>query len=280
MRALGERQKQFAYRYLVDGPLRPAVSAAWRAALFVETRLSSILGGPPSSADHSDVTAIIKTFERPHRCAALIARIRRFHPKLQIIVVDDSREVGIYPGVEVVRLPFDSGVGAGRKAGLERVRTPFVLNLDDDFLFYRGTLLAEAVQILRRHDRIDLLGGQVVDLPLYITQDSRDAHLHFHSKKPKLALGTRIGPVEVVDKVTNFFVARTDAVRRVGWEPKLKRLDHADFFTRAKGRLVSGLWEPFRILHVRDPFDSAYLVHRQNLAPDYAVLDERYPGVE
>lgn len=276
MKALGERQKQLADRFLVNGSLRPATSAAWRAALFLETRISSIFGGPSSAADLSDVTAVIKTFERPQRCAALITSIRRFHPGLRIIVVDDSKEVGVYPGVEVVRLPFDSGVGAGRKVGLERVRTQFVLNLDDDFLFCRKTLLSEAVEILREFDRLDLIGGQVVDLPLYITQNSRDGGLCPNSKTPKLALGTRIGPVEVVDKVANFFFARTDAVRLVGWDPQLKRLDHADFFTRAKGRLVSGLWDRLQILHIRDPFDSAYLAHRHNLAHDHAVLVERY----
>jgi glycosyltransferase involved in cell wall biosynthesis len=279
VRALGARQKQFAYRYLVSGPLRPAAAVGWRAALFLETRIAFVLGGPPSTADLSDVTAVIKTFQRPRRCAGLIASIRKYHPKLRIIVVDDSEEPGNYPEAEVVRLPFDSGVGAGRKAGLEHVRTKFVLNLDDDFLFYRGTRLADAVQVLRHHDELDLLGGQVVDLPLVITHDFRNANLHPHSRKSKVAPGTRIGPVEVMDKVANFFVARTDAVRLIGWDPALKRLDHADFFTRAKGTLVSGLWERFRVLHLRDPFASLYLAHRQNLAWDYAVLSARYPEV-
>jgi len=280
MRAPGERQKQFAYRYLVQGPLRPAAKAAWYAALFLERRVSSIFGGPSSRDDHSELTAVIKTFERPSHCAALIASIRRFHPNLRIIVVDDSKEPGRYSDVEVVRLPFDSGVGAGRQAGLERVHTQFVLNLDDDFLFYRGTRLAEALQILREHDALDVLGGQVVDLPLFITHNFRDAQLHPHSQKPKIALGTRIGPVEVMDKVSNFFVARTNAIRLVGWDAELKRLDHADFFTRAKGRLVSGLWDRFRVLHVRDPFDSLYLAHRHNFTQDLAVLAGRYPGID
>lgn len=276
MKALRDGHKRFANRFLLSGPLRPAVRMAWSLAIFAETRFANIFGGGPSSAAHSGVTAVIKTFERPQRCAALIASIRRFHPALRIIVVDDSQKPANYPGVEVVRLPFDSGVGAGRKAGLERVKTPFVLNLDDDFLFYRQTLLTEAVEILREEEQLDLVGGQVVDLPLLITHDFRSARIHSHGQYPKVPLGTRIGPVEVMDKVSNFFLARTEAVRSVGWDADLKRLDHADFFTRAKGKLVSGYWEPFKVLHVRDPFNSAYLAYRHDYARDQAVLAERY----
>ena len=65
-------------------------------------------------------------------------------------------------------------------------------------------------------------------------------------------------------------------MRAVGWDAELKRLDHADFFTRAKGRIVSGMWEDFRILHLRDPFNTAYLAHRHDLARDHALLAERY----
>lgn len=186
MKALGARPKALAYRYAVNGPLRPLAAAAWHGALLVETRLFSILGGGAVRADPADVTAVIKTFERPRRCAALIASIRRLHPALRIIVADDSRVAGDFPGVDLVRLPFDSGVGAGRKAALDRVTTPFVVNLDDDFLFYRGTRLAEAVAILKAHDSLDIVGGQVVDLPLFITYDFANAALQPTPRSRKL----------------------------------------------------------------------------------------------
>ena len=57
-----------------------------------------------------------------------------------------------------------------------------------------------------------------------------------------------------------------------------KRLDHADFFTRAKGKIVSGLLDEFRVLHLRDPFDLGYRAFRDDLAADVAFLRSAYPG--
>jgi glycosyltransferase involved in cell wall biosynthesis len=274
MRPLGDRQKALARRLLGRGPLRPAARFAWHALLHVETRLAALRRPPPG--DIAGVTAIIKTFERPERCRALIASIRRAFPALPIIIADDSRVTGDYPGAGVVRLPFDSGVGAGRQAALDRVETDFVLNLDDDFLFHSGTDLPGALSLLKAHAQVDLVGGRVIDLPLRIAHDLRTATLNPTDREPKLPLGTKFGPLEIVDKTPNFFLARTAAVRAVGWDPALKRLDHADFFTRARGRIASALWDRWSVLHWRDPFDSAYLAFREDHDADLRLIAERY----
>ena len=274
MRPLGDRQKALARQLLGRGPLRPAARLAWHALLHVETRLAALRRPPPG--DVAGVTAIIKTFERPARCRALVASIRRAFPTLPTIIADDSRVTGDYPGAGVVRLPFDSGVGAGRQAALDRVETDFVLNLDDDFLFHAGTDLAGALALLNAHDRVDLIGGRVIDLPLRIVHDLRTETLNPTERAPRLPLGTKLGPLELVDKVPNFFLARTAAVRAVGWDPALKRLDHADFFTRARGRIATALWDKWSVLHWRDPFDTAYLAFRDDHAADRRLLGKRY----
>jgi hypothetical protein len=56
----------------------------------------------------------------------------------------------------------------------------------------------------------------------------------------------------------------------------LKRIDHADFFTRARGRLTSGMLDAFRILHLRDPFDAPYRAFRDDAAADLAYLRRTY----
>lgn len=280
MKPLSAKHKAWAERHVADGPLRHVAAPAWRALLAVERTLCALADGRPDSGQVGDVTAIIKTFERPRRCAALIAGIRRRYPDLRIIVADDSSEPGAWPGTTVVRLPYDVGVSAGRQAALDKVETEFVLNLDDDFLVCSATRVAGAAAILREHRQIDVLGGVVVDLPLFITHDFRGANLHPTTRRSRLAPGTLIGPAEVMDKVANFFIARASAVRAIGWDPKLRRLDHADFFTRAKGRLVSAQWSGWKILHQRDPFDRAYRRFRDDLAADRLALFNRYcrPG--
>lgn len=277
MKPLGDRTKTWAQAHLVRGPLRRIFSPAYRAVLQAQATAAGI-GARPDPLDTSTITAVIKTFERPRACGRLVASLKRLHPNLAIIVVDDGRDPRPIAGTTHISLPFDSGVGAGRQAGLDRVETPFVLNLDDDFLAWRGTNLAAALDALARYPQLDLVGGTVIDLPLLIIHDFRTATLFPTSAQPKLPLGTRLGPVEVLDKVPNFFLARTEAVRAVGWNPVLKRVDHADFFTRARGRIASGIIDTFRILHLRDPFDAAYRVFRDDAAANLAYLRTTYFG--
>jgi glycosyltransferase involved in cell wall biosynthesis len=276
VKPLSERQKHWANTHLLNGPLRPLAKSLFHAVLALEERWFAATGGPPRALEPAKVTAVIKTFERPRRGAALIASIRRHYPDLPIIVVDDSRRPGNYAGCRVIRLPFDSGLSAGRNAGLAAVETEYFLNLDDDFLFCSRTAVGEALSILEKHPEIDLLAGTVVDLPLFITHEFREASLFPTDSEPKIAPGTRIGPAIVLDKVPNFFLARTAAVQAVGWDPALKLIEHADFFTRARGKIVSAQWDGWRILHRRDPFDRDYLEFRENLASSRAHLARKY----
>lgn len=276
MKPLSDRRKAWARAHLVQGPLRLVAKPIFHAALALEERWFATIGGPAGHLPPGKVTAVIKTFQRPRRCAALIASIRRRYRDLPIIVVDDSRNPGDYPGCRHLRLPFDSGLSAGRNAGIAAVETEYVLNLDDDFLFYSKTRLGDALAILEQHREIDLLAGIVVDLPLLVTHDFREAGLFPTSAEARIAPGTRIGPAVVMDKVPNFFLARTAAVRSVGWDPALKMIEHADFFTRARGKIVSAQWDGWQILHRRDPFDRDYLAFRENLASSSAHLERKY----
>ena len=276
MKPLSEVQANLARKLLIEGPLRPLAKPCYRALLALEERWFKMMASEPRTLPAGKLTAVIKTFERPRRCMALIESVHRYFPGLPIIVVDDSREPGDYPGCRLIHLPFDSGLSAGRNAGLAEVQTEYFLTLDDDFLFDRQTDLTGALAILDQHPEIDLLAGEVVDLPLFIKHDTRGSRLFPTDKLPRIPEGTIVGPAEIMAKVPNFFVARTDAVRLIGWDPELKLLEHADFFTRAFGRIVSARWDGWRILHCRDPFDRTYREFRDNLASSQARLRQKY----
>ena len=264
-------------RALVKGPLRPLAARTFHALIAAELAVQRRLTGRRSDPfDLGEVTAIIKTFERPERCQALIDSIRVLHPDLRIVVVDDSREPRQFAAAETLVLPFDSGVSAGRNLALGAVATPYVLNLDDDLMFFRGTRLAAAMALLRGLPQVDIMGGVMLDLPHYGWNHSLGGPLHPTSARAKLPAGTRIGPLTVADKVSNFFLARTAAVRSIGWDPLVRRLDHADFFTRAKGRLVSAYNPALQVLHVKDPFAADYRRFRFDIAPDLAYLKDKF----
>ena len=63
-----------------------------------------------------DVTAIIKTFERPHALTRLLRSIQKFYPELRVIVGDGSFSPSPRRDVQYIRLPPDVGVSAGRNA--------------------------------------------------------------------------------------------------------------------------------------------------------------------
>ena len=225
-----------------------------------------------------EVTAVIKTFERPAKLRRLVASLRRHYPELRVIVVDDSAHPTSMPGVETVVLPYDSGVSAGRNAGLARVTTDYVLMLDDDFVFYRHTDVLKAFRKLSSHSEIDILAGKEIYLPLRQTPDHSRGKLYPTDSVPLVAQGTVIDGMTVMKKVPNFYVGRTAKVREVGWDDALKRVDHADFFTWAIGVLVCVQDESCRILHYPTYFDKRYMSVKKSVEQDRKRLMEKYGG--
>ncbi len=267
------------------GRLRPVARPVYGLLVTVELSAERLLdrihaahAAKRGAPLEGSLTAVIKTFERPRILRRLIASIRRSYPDLQLIVVDDSREPIAIEGVTLIHLPYDSGVSAGRNAGLAAVETPYVLILDDDFVFSRRTRLEPALATIEQFDRIDILGGDVIQLPFYRRWDPSRAAIHPTPVKATLPPGSRIGTLPVCDKVPNFYIARTEALRRVAWDPRIKRLDHADFFTRARGVLTTVFDRGLQCLHAQTPFDAAYMAKRNDYAADHRVIHDRYYG--
>lgn len=268
-------------RSLAASPLRSAARIAYDVAVAVQLLgdrvLDAMAPGPRQDALLDQLTAVVKTFERPRVLRRLVRSIRRFHPRLEVIVVDDSREPTRLPGVTTLTLPFNSGLSAGRAAGLAQVRTPYILVLDDDFVFYRGTRLSAALAVMEAEPRIDIMGGMVVNLPLRTAADYRDAALFPTPAQPVHPIGSSLAGLQVYDKIANFYIARTERLREVGFDPRLRLAEHVDFFTRARGVLTTVYNPGMRCLHAKTPFDAGYMAYRLDLAADAEVLKARYP---
>jgi glycosyltransferase involved in cell wall biosynthesis len=192
------------------------------------------------------VSVLIKTFQRPRTVNAAVASIRRFYPKLPIIIADDS-SVPIAFGnsdVTVHRLPFDSGVGKGRNFLLSQVRTPYLLMCDDDHLFTRTTRIERMLDLLDA-EGFDILSCLVFEgdswlrgprqswrrvLDFQMDLDLTEGTLRF--TEPTSGYGQQVVRCDLVHQ---FFLARTEAViASGGWDERLKTADHTDFFLRTK----------------------------------------------
>jgi glycosyltransferase involved in cell wall biosynthesis len=237
---------------------------------------------PPPDAESplvAELTALVKTFERPQVLRRLVGSIKRLYPGLRIVVVDDSRVPTTVEGVQTIEMPYDSGISAGRNEGLRHVATKYVLLLDDDVVLFRRTGLGPALALLERHREIDIMGGQLLELPSFGPRPP--AHLtgtvFATNATPRLPIGTAIGGLSVCTKVSNFFIARRDRLALVPWDPELKRMEHADFFTRALGVLVTVFNPELKCLHARTPFDADYMAKRLDVSASRAILADRYP---
>ena len=214
------------------------------------------------------VTLIIKTFERPQCINRLVYSVKMKYPNLRMIVADDSRESRPIAGVdEHIRMPYDSGVSAGRNLALSRVDTPFVVTLDDDFVFNEKTNLEKWLNILETTN-LDMVGGNVAGHPTY------NASLHIEDN----ALVFKPEPVGVEGDfllwniVLQFWMGRTDKIREIGgWDDDFKTVDHIIFFARSIGKLKIGQCSDVSIGHMPIQ-DREYYQHRNGRMQTYLRL--------
>lgn len=186
-----------------------------------------------------NVTAIIKTFERPAAVRRLVESIRRYYPDMRIIVGDDSKEPQEVPDAELLALPFDIGLSAGRNRLVDAVETEYTLLLDDDFVFEPGTRIELLIPPLNAG--LDLVSGRVSNQEYHGMLMIKDATLHYlFRQKRKLVAG-----YPVYDMTWNFFLARTERLKELRWDESLKVAEHTDFFLRG-----TQLPKPLLVTHV------------------------------
>lgn len=261
------------------GRRRPALRWVYERVVAVETRAADALHrrnaiGP---IDPGNLTLVVKTFERPAVLRRMLRSVRRVYSG-PILVADDSKAEFQTedPLVRVLRLPYDSGIGAGRNALLEAVETKFVLMADDDMHLLPNFDVRRPVNYLQRHPEVDLCGGRVIHLPLWRTADYSSTRLFAYPGAPRVREGTVIDGLPVTYKAPNFYVARTERVRAVGYDDRLKRQDHNDFFTSAYGELVCVIDRRMVCLHAHSFFDAHYQSFRMDTGADQTYLSAKW----
>ncbi|MCX7772824.1 MAG: glycosyltransferase family 2 protein [Clostridia bacterium] len=220
----------------------------------------------------TDVTIIIKTFEREKALIGLLQSIRLLGYTYPIIVADDSKEpykdniIGLFPDLDISYhvLPFDSGLSYGRNYLLEHTHTKYFVLCDDDFYFDKNTDIEKARAILIRED-VDILSGLLYNY-LKVRGDNEGflpklqkalglgtvqtyvGNINRQGKHVTATIRTRVREEFVKsDLVHNFFIGKTGEIRKIGgWDPTLKLSEHAEFFLRAKSCNLkvghSGVW--------------------------------------
>ncbi|KAI4556276.1 hypothetical protein MJG53_015228 [Ovis ammon polii x Ovis aries] len=216
------------------------------------------------------VSIATKTFLRPHKLKTMLQSIRVYYPDLTVIVADDSKEpLEINDSyVEYYTMPYGKGWFAGRNLAISQVTTKYVLWVDDDFLFNDKTKIEVLVDVLEKTE-LDVVGGSVLgnvfQFKLFLEHSKNGDCLHRRTGS--------FGPLDgfpncvVTSGVVNFFLAHTERLQRVGFDPRLHRVAHSEFFIDGLGSLLVGSCSDVIIGH--QP-------HSSVADPELAALEKTY----
>uniref|UniRef100_A0A8C8R8G8 Beta-1,4-N-acetyl-galactosaminyltransferase 2 n=1 Tax=Pelusios castaneus TaxID=367368 RepID=A0A8C8R8G8_9SAUR len=198
------------------------------------------------------VTITTKTFLRYHKLRIFIKSVRQYYPDIKIIVADDSNipQKIEEDNVEHYIMPFGKGWFAGRNLAISQVTTKYYLWVDDDFLFTENTKIEKLVDVLEGTN-LDMVGGSVTgntySFQLLYEQDDDSGCLHLrYGSFHKLE---EFPNCVVTSGVVNFFLGHTDKSRHVGYDPKLQRVAHSEFFMDGLGVLLVGSCSDVSIAH-------------------------------
>lgn len=231
-----------------------------------------------------NVTIMFKSFERQKQARALVKSIWKYYPGVRIVIADDSSKPLEIPGragddkITIIQMPFNSGLSKGLNIAFAEIDTPFLVRLDDDVLFTRRTDLAGELRFLIAHPEVDLVGMPWIDackaistkrdIKAYSRIDMREAPFPL-----KIAHGTKIDDNHIVlGKTSNAFLARTESIRKVGWDNNIRMIDHHDFFFRAAGVLVSSLSLKSVLYHNHNFFSPKYNRYRSDWKGDAVYI--------
>ena len=231
-----------------------------------------------------NVTFIYKSFNRQKMAKGLYRNIQSMYPGARVIIADDSKEPLKIKGkyLEVIHLPFNSGLSKGLNEALSKVKTTYVMRLDDDELLTRRTLLGEQLHFLMKFPQVDLVCfGFITTIKCspvrevweqYFIQSMEDS-----GKRTEVPLLTWLDPGHVIlAKGPNIYLARTDRLQKVGFDDRIRMLDHSEFFFRAAGVLVTVGATDTIVFHRHNRMDAAYQIYRQDVDKDIEYIEEKH----
>ena len=220
-----------------------------------------------------DVTVVIKTFIRPRQVKRLIKSIREHYPDIKIIVVNDGDDENVYEdeNMKTILLPFDTGLSAGRNAGVAEVETEYFVLCDDDFIFTDETDVARWKDLLIKYD-FDILGSRIQATEYssgnwtWLWDDKRgDGRIYekhgYHSSWQDNGF-----TVAHVDFCLNTFIARTKVIQEHPWDEKYKIMEHRPFFYKYRNALRVGWSEEIFMGHEHGKQSKRYLDMRRDPA--------------
>lgn len=193
-----------------------------------------------------DVTAVIISFLRPEYTTECVRSLREQYQDIKILVAENGRydkklaqfvheQDGHY-----FLMPYDSGVCYARNRLMELVRTRYVLVGDDDFFYDKDARVDDMKIFLEKHIEADLIGGRVRENGVVKNYQGKihreDDGFRYEAIDPDSEFPVDCGIRYAKTDITfNYFLARTERVRDIPWDEKIKvAYEHSDWFISLK----------------------------------------------
>ena len=149
------------------------------------------------------------------------------------------------------------------------------MRLDDDLMLTPRTYVHDQLVFLQKHQEVDLAAVQMGN---HHPQRSavRFSRIRM-SKRLIIPAGTMIDGREVVYKTPNVFLVRTDSLRKVGYDPNIRMIDHHEFFFRAAGQIVCVQDAHAYVMHCHNLFEkSTYSDYRDDYSEDAEYIAKKH----
>lgn len=232
----------------------------------------------------NNVTFIYKSFERQKLAKRLYKNIASYYPGAKVIIADDSHNPLKIKGdnLEIIQLPFNSGLSYGLNRALEKVTTAYTVRLDDDELLTPLTRIEDELAFLNQHREVDLVGFGIMSTPK-CQLPKKSLQFYFSesmSRAPKKLIIPHLTMIDqnhiVVGKSPNSFIVRTNKLKELGWDDNIRMMDHKEFFIRAAGNIVSTVNPNTIIFHGHNQFNKNYQNYRSRVAQDKLYIQNKY----
>ena len=173
-------------------------------------------------------------------------------------------------GHVIFQLPYNCGAIYTRNYLIKKTKEPYILVIDNDFVFNKLTKLERFLEILEESPQIGAVGGILnnrlkCDVNYIYDLIRENNKLYFIYNSYKKWFITSKGKYRFIpsDLVLNFFLARREIFNDILWDENYKMYGHIDFFLRMKETKWSVAYTPdVEAMHQKQSDSDKYLNYR------------------
>jgi len=198
-----------------------------------------------------DVAFCITMFERPEHLRQLLLSIAKYYPSARIYIADQSKKfiledyqalwaevmkAGLKNKPTAYNMPFDCGLSRCRNGLIDRTEQPYILMLEEDFVFNDKTRIEKLLKIMEAEPEAGIVGGLVLEneTPVHFEHVLRqDGATLYHDPDGDFWQNFMQSRYKRTGSVMNFALFKREVFRDISWDERIKiEGEHTDFYWR------------------------------------------------